>query len=186
MIILSARQQWLLSNPDAEKFYCVQIKDLKLTSYHRDLNLADGIYVASDLLANIAAPEATSSVDRSLYEVILHDNENALADLYFQNLIGSKMDVRLGFVDPDTDAPDVAELFTLYSGIVQGKDTNYDMSIEGGATTKIIGSNLMAALDAVNSFYASKEYLRDLDATDTAFDQIYEGSQSLSLLWGKK
>jgi len=69
---------------------------------------------------------------------------------------------------------------------VQGKDTSYEMAIEGSSTTKIIGSNLMAALDAVNSFYSSKEYLRDLDATDTAFDQIYEGSQSLSLLWGKR
>ena len=186
MIHLSAKQTELLQNTSAERFYCVRIKDLLMTDYSHDLVLSDGVYLASDMLVGVTPPEASSSVDRALYEIILSDAYNELANQYSEGLIGSKITVRIGFLDPATDQPLTDEMFILYSGIVQGKDVSFDTELEGKAITKIIGSNVLAALDATDGFYTSRDTLRNIDPNDTAFDQVYEGSRSLTLLWGKR
>jgi len=186
MINLSAIQVQLLADNDAERFYCVRIKDLFMTDYSRDLVTFEGTYLSSNMLVGVTPPEATSSVDRSLYEVVLSDPGNALGDQYTQGLIGSKLTVQLGFVDPSTEEPLVSDMFMLYSGIVQGKDVNFETDIEGETITKITGSNVLAALDATDGFYSSRETLRNIDPSDSAFDQVYEGSRSLTLLWGKR
>jgi len=185
MIILSAKQQALLQDPLAEKFYCVRIKNILLTDFYRDLNIADGYYVSSNLLAGVTPPKMSSSVDRSLYEVVLTDSNNTLLGLYETGLVGALLRVQVGFVDPVSELPEVDELFTIYEGVVQGFDSNFDTAVTGEVVSKLTGSNPLAALDASSSFYTSREMLREVNATDSAFDQIYEGSKSLNLLWGK-
>jgi len=185
MIALSALQTALLQDPDAEKFYCVRIKDIFLTSFYRDIVQTDGVYLSSDLLAGVAPPSATSAVDRSLYEVTLADSSNQLSNLYANNLIGALIRVQVGFVNPASNSPEIDELFVVYEGIVQGFDVAFETDEQGRALSKVIGSNPMAALDATAAYYTSREGLRERNPGDSAFDEVHEGSRSLTLLWGK-
>ena len=185
MIALSALQTALLQDPDAEKFYCVRIKDILLTSFYRDITQTDGVYLSSDLLAGIPPPESTASVDKALYEVTLADSSNELSNLYANDLIGALLRVQVGFVNPASNSPEIDELFVVYEGIVQGLDVSFETDEQGRVLVKVIGSNPMAALDATSAFYTSRESLRELNASDSAFDEIHEGSRSLSLFWGK-
>ena len=185
MIELTTSQQALLTDPLAEDFFCVQIKDIFATSHHSQVTTQAYTFVPSGILAQIAPPETSSSVDRSLYEVTLVDSHADHVGLYEQDLIGSVLHVQIGFVDPATGLPDIDSLFTLYKGIVQGFDVTFETEVEGQIVLKVTGSNPMAALDGTSSFYTNRASARALNPVDSAFDQVYEGSRSLTLLWGK-
>jgi len=43
----------------------------------------------------------------------------------------------------------------------------------------------MSGLGIVKAFYTSKDSMKQIDATDTSFDQVYQGSRVIDLLWGK-
>jgi hypothetical protein len=186
MIILAPALQALMSSDESEMFFCVRVKHLRLTNFYRDIVLPDGTYMSSDLVADVEAPVLNSAVDRSLYKVMFCDNNKILTNLYDSSLIGGEFTVRAVFVDPATRQPLVSDTLIVYDGVVQGFEQTVETGEYGETKTVIIGSNPMAALDATASFFCTKENIQELDPTDTAFDQIYEGSGKLTLKWGKK
>jgi hypothetical protein len=46
-------------------------------------------------------------------------------------------------------------------------------------------SSPMADLDLKRTLITSKDAMRGLSPTDSSFDQVYEGSKGIDLLWGK-
>jgi len=186
MISISPALQDLMSRDNAELFYCVAIKDVKLTTFRRDVTLPDGLYVSSELIAGVEAPVTSASVDRSLYKVVLADTDRLLANLYETSLIGAPLRVLAIFVNPVTGVPLLSDPFVVYSGVIQGFEQSAATETLGEVQTVVTGSNPLAALDATASFFCSRETLGEIDPTDTAFDQVYEDSGKVSIKWGKK
>ena len=185
MIQLNARQIALLSQPVINAFHCVQIADMRFTSFSSDLMLADGFYLSSNVLLAIEHPRMTSTVDRDLYKIVLADSTFNFGAIYESSLIGAPAAVRLGIVDHYTNEPDLQNMFIIYKGIIQGFDYEIDTAERGEVTSTITCSNPMADLDAVKPFYTTKDFVRQLNPDDSCFDQIYHGSGSVNLNWGK-
>jgi hypothetical protein len=71
----------------------------------------------------------------------------------------------------------------------KGRVESVSMSVKtGGLGERIIqitGSSPMRNLDMKNSVYISRDNMRKNDPSDTSCDQIYDGSSSVTLKWGK-
>jgi hypothetical protein len=185
MIQLNARQLELLGQPVINAFHCVQIGNMRFTSYPSDLVLGGQMYLTSNVLFAIEHPRMTSVVDRDLYKIVLTDSAFSFGSIYEQSLIGAAASVRLGLVDYNTNEPDVNNTFIIYKGIIQGFDYEIDTAEKGEVTSTITCSNPMADLDAVKPFYTTKDFIRQLNPEDSSFDQIYHGAGSVNLNWGK-
>lgn len=186
MIQLHPRVIQLLNQPVLETFLCVQIRTLKLTTYFTNLILSDGTYVSSDIIAGVEEPHLTSTVDRDLYKITLCDNKKTLLNEFENGINGATVNVRMGFVDYTTKLPELQHLFIVYKGIVESYAYEIKTEEVGEMIATISCSNLMASLDDSNPYYTSKFALNKINPADSAFDQIYEGGEAVTLKWGKK
>jgi len=186
MIILNERIVELFNQPSISSFLCISVAGIRLTTFPSNLVLDDGIYTSSNLILSIDEPQMTSTVDRDLYKMSFSDSERVLMSVFESGINGADINVRAGFVDYYTEEPELNHLFVVYKGIVESYSYDVDTAQQGSATATISCSNLMASLDDSNPYYTSKQYIRSLSSGDTSFDQIYEGSGSVVLRWGKK
>lgn len=180
---------------------------LKLTSAPYDLNLPTiGLFIADSGLVDLDVPRLSTNIDREAFKITLADPSFELRELCNTGLLGAKVLVRIGFMNTtgsplvgaatgntfSVGAPvlDIGDLVVAYSGIVDVPA--YEINTDGDTLLVIECSSPMAALDLVNPFYTSKDSLDQRvfvelnDQTDTAFDNVYAGSQSMSVAWGKK
>ena len=186
MIQLSSRLIELLTAPVVESFYLVAVGSTKLTSYQTDLLIpGKGSFLATDMISAVDNLKATSVVDRDLYTISLVDSSFNNLPFYDNNLVGTNAEVYLGFVDYNTGLPELNHILLLYKGVVESFNYTVDTAEIGEVKSEIVCSNPMADLDAVRPFYTSKDFLRQLNTSDSAFDQVYQGSGVVNLLWGK-
>lgn len=186
MIVLNERIAELFNQPVISSFLCVSVAGMRLTTFPSNLTLADGIYTSSDLILSLDEPQMTSTVDRDLYKMTFSDSERVLMRVFEGGINGADITALAGFVDYYSEEPELDHLFIIYKGIVESYSYEVDTAGQGGATATISCSNLMASLDDSNPYYTSKQYIRSISPGDTSFDQIYEGSGSVVLRWGKK
>jgi len=186
MIQLSERFIELINQSTIDSFVLIKVDDLLLTDYPSNLTLPDGVYISTDLIAEVDEPQLTSVVDRDLYKMKFVDSERIFLPIFETGLNGADVSVRLGIVDNDTGEPDLQNLFVVYDGIVESYNYAVDTAPEGAILATITGSNLMASLDESEPYYTSKSFVKQISPTDTSYDQIYEGSESVTLLWGRK
>jgi hypothetical protein len=79
-----------------------------------------------------------------------------------------------------------SDTFIVYKGRVESVSYAIDTQEIGEAKINITGSSPIVNLDQKNSIYLSRDYIRKQNASDSCCDQIFEGSGTLSLKWGKK
>jgi hypothetical protein len=72
-----------------------------------------------------------------------------------------------------------------YKGTIDNQTYSIDFD-EGSIIATVESSSPMGSLGNINPFYTSKDNMDQKSLADTAFDQIYEGSAGITLLWGKK
>ena len=186
MIQLSTRLVSLLNSPVIETFYLVKISTFLLTSYPTNLEVpGKGLFLATDMIKDLDRLQNSSVVDRSLYTIELVDSGMTLGAFYEDNLVGADVEAYVGFVDYVTKQPELNDLFLAYKGKVESFGYKIDSDEQGEVTSQIICSNPMMDLDAVRPFYTSKDFLRQINVNDSAFDQVYQGSGIVNLLWGK-
>jgi hypothetical protein len=184
----SATIQGLLMNPLVNPFFLVKIDTYLTTSFYRNLTMDNGeTYVADGKLIQVDPPRISSTVDREIYRVVLADPSFLFGETLEANLIGKLMSVRLGFVNTSTKAPytEIANTIVSYQGMIESSAYEIDLSSQGENKLVISGSSPMGNLDAVNTLTSSKTALRYIDLKDNSFEQIYEGSGSVVLKWGK-
>jgi hypothetical protein len=192
MIALSPTLQNLLSQELIEIFVMVSVGDYKTTNYFRDITLSNGeTYISDGRLLAVDTPTITSVVDRVQYKIMFAD-----PDFYFgamfepdgvDSYMGKNVLVRVGVVNKATGAPltNIADTIVAYAGKVDFGAYDMDLSDVGESTFVMSCTSPMGDLDQVRTFYTTKTAYEDYDPTDTSFEQIYEGSGSISLLWGK-
>lgn len=186
MIQFNARIQELLQQPVLQTFHCIQLHNFRFTSHDHNLTLPDGVYISTDVISVLENLRATSTVDRDLYKITLADPSFTMLSFYEGGAVGKVATVRLGFVDYETQEPDTQNTIIIYKGVIESFDYQVDTAEQGQVISEIRCSNPMADLDGVRPFYTSKDFIRQLSADDTAFDQVYSGAGSVSLKWGKR
>ena len=183
MINFNARILELLAQPVINMFYCIHMKDLKYTTYSSNITLADGVYIGHGPVFSVDAPRMDSVVDRDLYKIILTDEGFALGDLYETNFVGAEAEVRVCLVDYYTGVPETTDTILIYKGIIESFNYEIDTSEAGRVLSTVSCSNPMADLDAVRPYYTSKDFIKQINPSDTSYDQIYVGSEGVSLIW---
>jgi hypothetical protein len=185
-----------------EYFFLVSLRGADhSTSLPYSITMSNGItYLHDNGLTSVEPPRLSTTVDRESYKIAFAD-PNFLMRSYFESgAVGDAIEVRVGFINP-TDSPivgsdgvsvapdapflDIRHTILSYKGIVDNHGYNIDFGDKSVIAT-IEGSSPMADLDLVRVYYTSKESIKQFSATDTSYDQIYEGSEEIVIKWGKE
>jgi hypothetical protein len=89
----------------------------------------------------------------------------------------------IGTVAPGHPLLAEEDIVLAYKGIVDSH--GYVISEDEDVVVVIECSSPMADLDLKRTLITSKDAMRGLSPTDSSFDQVYEGSKGIDLLWGK-
>ena len=167
----------------------MDIKGSRHTTYHSDITLSDGrTFIATPAIVNVDLPSLTSVVEKVEFQIMLADPTMEHGALFEDGIIGALAEVRLVLVDTTNGQPETSidNTFLFYKGYVSAPSYQIDTTELGSSTAIYTCASPMADLDLVRAFYTSKEYINQFAPDDTCFDQVYEGSGSASLRWGKK
>jgi hypothetical protein len=195
MIQFSTNIQTILSTFPIESFYMLRISNqngtviYSSTDYFMDISLSNGYtYTADSLLLSVDAPQLSSSVDREQYKIILSDPSFSQAATIESNIVGKYLETRIGFINQTTGLPylTVSDTLVVYKGRIESAGYVIDSGEIGESKLQITGSSPISNLDQKNGIYLSKEMIRGTNGNDSCCDQIYQGSGTLALKWGKK
>jgi hypothetical protein len=192
-------QQAVLALDDISGFFLVKtvVGDTEIleTTAGRDIEIPSlGLFIADSGLLTVEAPRLSKAVDRETYKIVYVDPNFEKRSLFEAGLTGAPVSVYLclinttgGFLgsfangEPLTDLED---LIVVYSGVVDTQGYSVDPN-EGKVIAVMECSSPMAALNMSRPFMTSKDAMRQVSATDTAFDNVFVGSKKISYLWGK-
>jgi hypothetical protein len=202
MRVISAVVTNLLSKQASEYFFLVTLAGTNhFTSLPYDITMSDGItYLANNGLVAVDPPRMSQTVDREAYKIQFADPLFAMKGYFETGAVGDSVVVRVGFcnphragnitgsdgvvVKPGEAFRDIRDTILSYKGTVDGH--GYEIEFDNGTVMATIeGSSPMSDLDLVIPFMTSKDAIKQYDATDTAYDQIYEGSGEIMTKWGK-
>ena len=189
MITFSPRLIDLIRQPVVEPFYTIQVGQLRATSYRTPITLSNGeFFEINDIILGLDAPQLTSSVDRELYKITLADPGFDLGYSFDSNIVGQTVVVRAGFIDQETGLPETntANMILVYKGLVESPAYRVNTEESGESIAVITCSSHMGDLDMTRAFYTSKDWIKSIAPNDTCFDQVYAGSGTVNLKWGKK
>lgn len=152
-------------------------------------------YTPSGDLFSIEAPRLSTVVDREVYKIVYADPNFEKRALFEANLTSTKITVTLCFENTtgsylDIYAPGAlmtqpTDLVIAYKGTVDTHGYTIDPN-EGTVLAAIECASPMASLGLSRPFYTSKEAMKQVNANDTAFDQVYVGSKRIGYAWGKR
>lgn len=191
----------LMSLSRIKYFFLVSIRGSDhSTSLPFNVTMSNGItYLTDNGLIGVEPPRLSTTVDREAYKVAFADPQFMMKSYFEDGAVGDTIEVRLGFTNPTQDpivgsdsvsvAPGapflaIADTILTYRGTVDnhGYTINFD---ENAVTATIEGSSPMSDLDLVRTFQTSKECLRQFAPLDTAYDQVFDGSEEIIIKWGK-
>jgi len=195
----SANISTILSTDDLSVFYLVSIENETYQLYHAntpyDITVAalGKTFLAENGLSSVEAPRLSSVVDREVYKIRYVDDAYEWRVLFEEGLQGAVVTVYIGFynttdiningVSPGKPFTDFDDLVVAYKGFVDTQGHSVDTSGEVIATIEC--ASPMADLDLSRAYYTSKDSAHQRDSADTAYDDVYAGSKSVDLLWGK-
>lgn len=196
MIVLSNTIKALIQSNLLNFFYLVQIKDdMFYTSAPFDLVMQDGnTYYADGGLTGVEPPRSSAVVDRATYKIAFADPTQSLKNYFESGATGDDVTVRLGFFNTLGYTADgtvegdyfkqLSNTIIVYKGVIDTQTFAIDFS-QGSIIATIECSSPMADLDLIRSFFTNKDSLKTKNPTDTAFDDVFDGSSEISLRWGK-
>jgi hypothetical protein len=144
-------------------------------------------YLADDFIVAIDNPQISTVVDREQYKLTVADY-NFFSEAEAKNgMVGMKVEVRLGFIDPDTGQPltNVADSLVVYKGKIDSVGATINTEERGDSIFVISCASPMLALDMKKPIFLSKDYIRSQNPIDSCCDSIYKGSSGITLKWGK-
>lgn len=191
----------LMARSSIKYFFLVSIRGTDhSSSLPYNITMGNGTtYLADNGLIGVEPPRLSTTVDREAYKIAFADPQFTMKSYFEDGAVGDTVEVRLGFINPTdspivgSDAVDVqpgmpflamADTIVTYRGTVDnhGYTINFD---ENSVTATVEGSSPMADLDLVRTFQTSKECLKQFAPTDTAYDQVFDGSEEIIIKWGK-
>ena len=181
----STNVQNVLYSDDVRHFFLIKLEfsqNYYLTSLPYNVNYQGNLYTADGGLFEVDSPRFSTVVDREAYKVVIADLLNEMSAEFRAGVIGKPINVLVGFLDAN-GAPLLtpADVIQIYKGYVDSPSisNNWDERL-----AVVEGTSPMADLDSVNVIYSSKDGMDQLSATDTSFDEIYDGAE-IATKWGK-
>ena len=199
MRTMSSVVKTILDQDEIAFFYLVEVGSgsrlIRHTTLQRDVVVGGITYVSNSGLMTVDPPKLSAVVDREAYKITYADPTFQYRPFLEEGFMGVPMIVRIGFfnttgaplggANPGEPITDIAHTLIIYEGTVDNQ--GYIVDMEGNeATLALEGSSPMTALGLVRTIVTSKDNLRQRNASDTAYDQIYTGSKQIELLWGKR
>jgi hypothetical protein len=195
MIQFSANIMSEVNAGNVETFYLLSIRngdgslERASTTHAIAITMGDGVtYLANDQIVAADPPKLSTTVDREQYRVTLADPSFENAEAADSGMVGKTLETRIGFVNSTTGLPytAMADTFIIYKGRIDGAALTVKTAELGESNLDITCASPMAVLDMKKPLYLSKDFIRGRQASDSSCDQVYEGSGSLVLKWGKK
>jgi len=153
-----------------------------------------GTFDADNSLLGIDAPRLSSVVDREAYKITYSDNDFVFRTRFETGIIGTPVTVYVGFYNtsdtvidgilPGSPFTNIDDLVIAYKGFIDSH--GYAADTEGQVTAVLECTSPMSSLDLTKPFYTSRDSMRQINVSDTSFDDVYSGSKAINLLWGKK
>ncbi len=191
---LSANVAPLVESGEAETIFLVRITDkdglvvFSSTTYFDNVTLSNGYeYEANGMLVSADPPQLSTTVDREQYRIAIADPEFMQGDNAENGLTGKRMEVRLGFINPEDGLPftSITDTFVVYRGRVDGAAYKVSTQEFGEVLLQITGISPILSLDSKSGITLTKDAVRQRNPNDSCCDQLYEGSSTLVLKWGK-
>lgn len=154
----------------------------RFTSFSSDITYDGNTYISDGGLFEVDAPQFSNILDKEAYKIVITDLVDEMASHFKTGVVGKKVQVKIGLLDEfGIPMTDTADILNLYTGYVDAPtiENNWDTKV-----AVIEGTSPLADLDSVNPFSSSKQSIRQRDATDSSFDEIYEDSEA-EIKWGK-
>lgn len=152
-----------------------------------------GTFQSENKLMVIEAPKLSKVVDRESYKIVYADPDFEFKEMFDYGAVGSKLTVYVTFINmtdyeiggaqPGEPLLEASDVIKAYQGIIDSH--GYNVTEDGEVTVTLEASSPMADLDLKKVFYTTKEDIKRFNPNDTAFDQVYEGSSQIDLVWGK-
>lgn len=177
-------------------YYLVDIESTvpkKHTTLFRDVVTPFGTYYCDNNLIGVDSPRLDANIDKETYKILYTDPSFSMRAEAEKGMTGIPVKVRIGFLNSSSETINgvmpgepfvgTGDFLTSYDGVIDFpsiviQDESVNLIIECASP--------MASLGLIKSHYTSQDYLKHLDAADTSFDQVYDGSHKIDLLWGKK
>ena len=194
MIKLSANAIAAMQRDIVEYFYTLKISELDgtiikaITDNSYDVTLSDTVtYISDGTLVSVKPPKIDTVVDREQYDIAIADPlfmEGTKAD---NGYISNFVEVRMVFLDgtPPVPLTNIADTFLMYSGRVDNSAYRINTRSTGEAILKLTCTSPLADLDHRKGLYLSRDVIRNRDPNDSTCDDIYFGSKTVQLKWGK-
>jgi hypothetical protein len=175
----------VLNSNNIHYFFLIKLQFTQtyyLTSYTSDIEFEGNTYVANGGLYEYDFPKMSSVIDRESYKVVIADLSNIMLNEYLANVVGKPMTVYAGFLDsngyPITNPSD---MIIVYKGFVDKPTIQNDFE---NKIAILEGTSPMSDLDAVNTFYVSRDGMDQKSFSDTSFDDMYQDIE-IKYKWGK-
>lgn len=186
----------MLASRELSVFYLVDIDTvvpMKHTSFYRDIVTPFGTYSSDNNLIGVDSPRLDANIDKESYKIVYADPSFSLRSLAESGISGVTVKVRIGFLNtsstsingtlPGQPFLNSDDFLTSYDGVVDFPS----ISVQDETVHMVFEcASPMASLGLIKSHFTSQDYLKHLDVGDTSFDQVYDGSHKIDLLWGKK
>lgn len=152
------------------------------TSFHRDISWDSQTWVSDGGLFEVDPPKTSSVLDREAYRIVLTDIDDEFSDEFKQGVVGADINVWVGLLDSNNEPLlNSGDIINIYSGFVDQPSIKIDWETK---YANLEGTSPMADLDQVNLFMVSRDGMKNVSATDTSFNAIYDDSE-IHLKWGK-
>jgi hypothetical protein len=194
MRLLSANIQAAILEKGEIAFYMFRLYDrngdtiLTSTTFFQDVILSNSVmFEANDILLGVDAPKLSTTVDRERFKVLIADNDLSKGSLIESNLVGKKMEVYLGFVNPTTGLPftNVNDTLLVYRGTVDSNAYKINTAALGEVQWVITGASPILSLDQRAAITLSRDSIRQRNPLDSCCDDLFEGSAGYTIKWGK-
>ena len=187
MISFSSNVQSALTGPSSAAFYLMKFGDVYKTSYFRDLTIGGISYISDGSIVHIEPPQLTSTVDRQPFKITIADTMFEYGPVSEQGLLGTPVEIRIGFEDPSTKQPFLSEGDTLlvYKGKIDGTGYTVNTAQYGSSVFVVTCTTPMSDLDLTRAYYVTQDHLDKNYAEDTAYEQLFEGSGQINIKWGR-
>ena len=192
----------LLASANFQTYYLFHIRgkglpqDIRYTTLGYDIDIPHlgGLFDSSHSILEFQPPRMASASDREAYRITFTDPDfdfRAIAEL---NLLGARatfymgamntFDYQIGSAQPGQPLIQSEDIIVGFDGVIDSKEYTIN-PFENINTFAMECSSPMASLGISRPYVTSKQAVQQLDSVDTAYDQVYDGSKGVSLLWGK-
>lgn len=153
------------------------------TSLAYNVTFKGNEYISDPTIMELQSPNYSEVTDRELYTFNLNGANESLLNEVRTGILHRPVQIHLGFTVSGEPQLGNDDTLLIYKGEVANpryyaKDGQQLLSIECSAP--------LSNLDETGGIFTTKDFMKNIDPTDTCFDYIVEGSsKKTNIKWGK-